>query len=277
MPTAAAEPRRRIRPGAYAVFFALFALVLFLSHLSLLRLPYFWDEAGQFVPAALDIFHGGHWIPRSVTPNIHPPGVMAYLALSWWIAGFHPAVTRCAMLLLSTCGVLAAFLLAIELSREAQGRPAFLAAGMLCASPLFFAQAMLAQLDAPAMLFTALALLFFLQDRLSLSVAACMALVVVKETGMVVPLVFLLWLAHERRWRDALRFVMPAALLAVWIAVLARTTGSWAGNPGFVQYNLNEPAQPVRILVTLLRRLYYLGVANPGVIEVWAMYATAAA
>ena len=37
---------------------------------------FFWDEVGQFVPASLDLFHKGALVPRSVTPNAHPPGVM---------------------------------------------------------------------------------------------------------------------------------------------------------------------------------------------------------
>ena len=78
---------------------------------------------------------------------------------------------------------------------------------MLLLSPLFFAQSMLAQLDAPAMLFTALALLLFLQNHLRASAAVCVALVLVKETGAVVPAVFALWLARERRWRDAAWFL----------------------------------------------------------------------
>jgi 4-amino-4-deoxy-L-arabinose transferase-like glycosyltransferase len=254
--------RRRIGSGAYVVFFLLFALILFLSHIPLLSLPYFWDEAGQFVPAGLDILHGGHWIPQSVKPNIHPPAVMAYLAAAWKLAGFTPVTTRCAMLLVAAFGVLAAFLLAIELARDADGRPAFLAAGLVLLSPLFFAQSIMAQLDAPAMLFTSLALLFFLQERLPLAVAASVILVLVKETGLVVPLVFLLWLARERRWRDALWFALPGFVLLVWIAVLARTTGNWAGNPDFEAYNLTYTARPARIALMFLRRVYYIVFAN---------------
>ena len=183
-------PRRRIPVQTYGFFLLLFALVLLCGHLSFLTLPYYWDEAGYYVPAALDIYHGAGAIPHSVVPNVHPPAVMAYLAAAWRVAGYHPAVTRGAMLLVAAFSLLAVFLLAIELSRELRGAPAFLAAALMCCSPLFFAQSMMAQLDAPAMLFTALALLFFLQDRIALSAAACVALVMVKETGIVAPLVF---------------------------------------------------------------------------------------
>jgi 4-amino-4-deoxy-L-arabinose transferase-like glycosyltransferase len=263
MRTDAREQRRSIRPGVYVVFFLLFAVLVFLPHLPLIQLPYFWDEAGQFIPAALDILRGGHWIPRSTVPNIHPPAIMAYLAAVWQLTGYHPAATRCAMLMLASVGVLAAFLLAIELSRAARGRPALLAAALLCASPVYFSQAMLAQLDAPAMLFTTAALLWFLQDRIRLSAMACVALVLVKETGIVVPLVLAAWLVSERRRRDALYFAAPAVVLGIWVLFLVRATGHWTGNTEFARFNLYDPlSHPLRLLVTFLRRLYYLVFAN---------------
>lgn len=250
--------RRPIRVSSYLLLYLFFAGVLIVTHMSLVSLPYFWDEAGQFIPATLDLMRDGAWIPHSTTPNIHPPAVPAYLAAVWRVAGFSPVSTRIAMLALSAMGVLAAFLLAVELTREARGAPAFLAAAMLCLSPVFFAQSMLAHLDAPAMLFTALALLLFVQNHIRSAAAACLALVLVKETGAVVPAVFALWLAKERRWRDAAWFLIPAAALAGWIVVLKRATGHWAGSDSFAAYNVWYPLQPLRMLGTFARRLYYL-------------------
>lgn len=255
-------PRGAVRPGSYAILWALCAAIVIPSHLWLARLPYYWDEAGQFIPAALDILRHGWWIPHSAPPSIHPPAVAAYLAAVWRIAGFTPAATRLAMLALASSAVLAAFLLAIELGRGARGAPAFLAAGLLCASPPFFAQSLLAQLDMPAMLFTTLALLCFLEERVRLAAAVCVALVLVRETGLVVPLVLGGWLLAERRWRDAAWFAAPVAVMALWIAMLLRFTGNWAGNAAFLEYNLRDPLHPLRLAVTLARRLYFLLFAN---------------
>lgn len=259
-----AEPAhaRRIRPESYGFLFLLFASVLFLCHAPWIDLPYYWDEAGQFIPSALDILHTGAFVPHSVTPNIHPPAVTAYLAAVWGLVGYRPESTRCAMLVLAAFGLLVSLLLAIELVREARGMPAFLAVALLCLSPVFFAQAMLAQLDAPAMLFTALALLLFLQNRVAGAAAACVALVLVKETGVVAPLVFGLWLAYERRWRDAILFLAPVGVLGIWIGIVAHITGHWAGNEAFARYNVYYPLHPVRLAVNFLRRLYYLFFAN---------------
>jgi hypothetical protein len=254
--------RSGARLSSYAILLALFASIVISSHLWLARLPFYWDEAGQFVPAALDLFRGGHLIPQTTVPNIHPPLVLAYLAGVWQVFGFNPAVTHTAMLVLASFALLAAFLLAIELSQEARGAPAFLAAALLGVSPVFFAESGLAQLDAPAMLFTTLALWFFLRDRIPLSAACCVALVLVKETGVVTPLVFGAWLVRERRRRDAAWFVLPAVALAGWIGMLSHFTGYWAGNREFVEYNLTYPLHPVRLAVTLARRLYFLFFAN---------------
>ncbi len=253
---------RSISLRSYAILLGLFAALLFLAHVPWLDLPYYWDEAGFYVPAALDVLHGGSLIPHSVPPLIHPPGIPLYLAAVWSIAGFHPETTRCAMLLLAAAAATMAFLLAIDLLRDIPGMPAFLAAGLLCLSPVFFSQSLMAQLDMPAMLFTTLALWLFLRERILPAALACTALVLVKETGIVAPLIFAAWLAYERRWRDAAWFLAPVAALGGWIAILAHATGHWTGSPGFVDYNLFYPLHPARFLFNALRRIYYLFFAN---------------
>jgi hypothetical protein len=244
-----------------AILFSVCAAAMFGSHFRLLGLPYFWDEAGQFVPQALDLFHQGSWIPHSAIPNIHPPLVEAFVAAAWKVAGCHPAVSRAAMLLFASGGLAATFLLALQLAGGAV-RTALVAAGLLLVSPLFFAQSILVQLDAPAMLMATLALLFFLRERMELSAAACVLLVLVKETGLAVPAALGLWLAAEHRWKDALLFAVPGLSLLAWIAVLYRQAGFWAGNPGFLEYNLYYPLDPLRLGLAAARRAYFLCFAD---------------
>lgn len=260
--TQAPHENRPIRVSTYVIFLAFFAALLFITHLSFLHVPYFWDEAAQFVPWGLDFYHHGSLVATSVKPNIHPPAVIVYLAAVWKVAGFSTVATRSAMLLLSAFGLLAAFLLAIELCKDVRGMPAFLAVVLLFISPLFFAQAMLAQLDAPAMLFTSLALLFFLQGRMRWSALACVALVLTKETGVVAPLLFGYRLARERRWQEASYFLAPLAALAAWVGALYGVTGHWTGNAGFARYNLSYPLEPAHIPAAVARRLYFLFVAD---------------
>jgi len=88
------------------IFPVIFA-ALYLTHWSLLRLPYFWDEAGYYIPAAWDFFRTGSLIPVTTVTNAHPPLPSVYLALWWKVCGFHPEVTREAVLIVAAAGLLA--------------------------------------------------------------------------------------------------------------------------------------------------------------------------
>jgi hypothetical protein len=250
--------RRRVSAGSYALFFVIFTAVVAISHAPFFDLPFFWDEAGQFVPASLDLFRSGALISHSATPNAHPPGVMAYLAAVWAVAGFSIVATRAAMLLLAALCVLVVFSLAIKLCGDVKGVPAFAVAALLCCSPIFYAQAMLAQLDMPAMLFTILALLLFLEEQIFLSAVACVALVLVKETGVLAPLLFGIWLLAERRVLQAGYFLLPLGALGAWFLYFYERTGHLFGSAEFTQYNLTYLMHPVRTAVVLSKRLYHL-------------------
>ena len=106
---------RSIHP--VALLLLIFAAQVLL-HLPLLHLPYFWDEAGYYVPAAYDIYKDAAFIPHSTLSDGHPPLVMAYLALAWKIFGYSPLVTRCAMLLVSAFGLLGVYRLASDVSNR---------------------------------------------------------------------------------------------------------------------------------------------------------------
>lgn len=140
------------------VLASLCALV-FLTHLTLLDLPYYWDEAGYFIPAARDIYADGALVPHSTLSNAHPPLVPLYLALAWKLFGFHIAVARAAMLLVSALALGGVFRLA---ERVANGRVA--AASVLCTAlyPVFFAQSSLAHLDMAVAALTVWGLVLYL-------------------------------------------------------------------------------------------------------------------
>jgi hypothetical protein len=274
------QPRLRapVRWQSYALTFGFVAVIVLLMHGPLLDLPFYWDEVGQFIPASLDLFRAGSWIPVSTVPNVHPPGVMAYLAAVWSIFGYSISATRIAMLIVASSGALVTFLLAIELARGSTGLPAFAALATLCLSPLFFAQAMMAQLDMPAMCLSLLALLLFLQNRIWASAIACIVLVLVKETGLVVPALFGGWLFLEhgdsKRRLQALWFLLPLPGLGIWLLALHHATGHWFGNAAFTAYNLWDPLRPIPFLLAVLRRCYYLFVSTGHIIGtvavVWA-------
>jgi hypothetical protein len=240
------------------VFFFLFGIPFFAAHYVLLPLPYFWDEHGQFIPTALDLWRDGAWVAHSTLPNVHPPGVAVYLAAWFQIFGYSITIVRVAMLVLACLGLSGIFLLAVELSSAAEGAPAFLPPLLMMVSPLFFMQAMMAQLDMPAMVFTVWALLFFLRGNHPAAGAISVALVLAKETGVVAPIIFFILLLREQKKTAALAYLAAPVALACWLLVLHHATGNWMGNAGFAHYNIAYSLQPVRLIFTFLRRIYYL-------------------
>jgi hypothetical protein len=257
---AAAEPARRYHYYLLVFFFLL--EILLVIHLRLLALPFFWDEHGQFIPTALDLLRTGSWIAHSTIPNVHPPGVEAYLVLWYRLVGFSIPVTRVAMLVLGALGLLVTFLLTLHLKLGRGAAPAFLASLFLLASPLFFTQSMMAELDMPAMLFTLIAILLFIRTEYAAAAAASVALVLVKESGLVVPCVLCLILLSRKDWRRAAYFIAPGAALLAWLIFLHQSTGYWLGNPGFAHYNVTYALHPMRIAMSFVRHIYYLFLAE---------------
>ena len=143
---------------------------------------------------------------------------------------------------MASAGLLFSYLLALRLCRATV--PAIVATLFLVASPIFFSQSEMILLDMPAMTFTALALLLFLDERYAACAAACTALVLMKETSITTPMVFGAWLLfREKKIRQALYFFAPAAALGAWLVLLHSKTGYWLGNEEFARYNVDECAE----------------------------------
>jgi hypothetical protein len=111
----------------------------------LLRLPYYWDEAGYYIPAAWDFFRTGSLIPITTLTNAHPPLPSIYLALWWKASGFYPEVTREAVLMVAALGLLAVWRLAMRLVGVAS--VAFWTVVLTGLYPIWFAQSTLAHAD----------------------------------------------------------------------------------------------------------------------------------
>src|SRR6266498_2458915 len=143
------------------LLFSLFFAGLMLLHAPLLRLPYFWDEAGYYIPAARDLL-AGSLIPHSTPSNAHPPLVMMWLALAWKIFGQAPLVTRCAMLLVAAFSLTGFFRLAKAVANNTVAVASTFLVGIY---PVFFAQSSLAQVDLPAAGLTFWALDAYVRQR----------------------------------------------------------------------------------------------------------------
>ena len=138
------NPRRDAPLPIWMIFPVIF-MALYASHFTLLRVPYYWDEAGYYIPAAWDFFRTGTLIPTTTLSNAHPPLPSIYLALWWKTSGYFPAVTREAVLMVASLGLLAVWRLAMRLVGVAS--VAFWTTLLTGLYPIWFAQSSLAQAD----------------------------------------------------------------------------------------------------------------------------------
>ncbi|MGB0038882.1 MAG: glycosyltransferase [Terriglobales bacterium] len=264
------ETRSKAAPPAAPTQFLLFAIffaTLMLLHAPLLRLPYFWDEAGYYVPAARDLYLTGTLIPQSTPSNAHPPLVLAWLALAWRVAGYSTLVTRTAMLALAAFSLLGLF----RLARAAANLPvAWATTALVAIYPVFFTQSSLAQVDLPAAGFTFWALLAYLEDRPWKQVLWFSLAALAKETAILAPVALFAWqlLANiaGHRWRElvpppdrrtrAFHFLLPIVPLACWFGYHYAKTGFLFGNPEFFRYNVAATLDTLRFPFALAMRIW---------------------
>ena len=214
---------------------------------------------GHYLPAALDLYREGAWIPHSVPPSAHPPGVMALLALVWHAFGYSIASARLTMLTVASLGVLFSLILTTRLAHGKPGAPAIASVLFLIATPIFYTQSMMAQLDMPAMTFTVLALLLFFDRRYLGCAIICAVRVLFKETTITTPAVFAAWLwFRQGERRESLYFALPAAALATWLLLLHHSTGHWLGSENFARDNIGDALTFHHILIAVCERAWFL-------------------
>jgi len=292
-------PLLRVTP----VLFAVIAVSIFLLHLPLLQLPYFWDEAGYYVPAARDILLSGSFIPHSTVSNAHPPLVMAWIALWWKVVGYAPLVTRTAMLVLAAFSLLGVFRLA---ERVANTQVAVAATLCTAVYPAFFAQSSLAHLDLAAAGLIFWGLSAYVEDELLAAALWFGLAALAKETAILAPVALAgwemvgvlargsslrkLWMSGENvpqglkptlkqngyRSAEGLRsksgariffLLIPLLPLALWYGYHYARTGYVFGNPEFFRYNVAATLNPTRFLLALAMRVWQVG----GYLHLWIL------
>jgi 4-amino-4-deoxy-L-arabinose transferase-like glycosyltransferase len=258
--------------SALRFFFLLLGLFAaeVLAHITLLHLPYYWDEAGYYVPAAYDFFRTGTLIPFSTLTNAHPPGLSLYLAAAWKLFGFAPVTTRVSMCLAAAFALAAVWRLALD-ALESRAAAAAVTA-MTAVYPVWFAQSTLAQADMLAAPFTLWALCFAWSARGGrrtqwAAFAGFTAAALTKEIAIGTPLALAAWegwLLLRRRpgrhadWRRLLAFTAPVVPLASWFAYHRWRTGFIFGNPEYLRYNAGATMAPMRVAWALAHRIMHL-------------------
>ncbi len=243
--------------------FAASLLILFAlevaAHGPLLALPYYWDEAGYYIPAAYDFFRTGTLVPFSTLTNAHPPGLSLYLAAAWRVFGFHPGTTRVSVCLLAALALAGVY----RLAREAFGarEPAVAVAVLTACYPVFFVQSTLAHADIQACAATVWGLVFALRAPSRVWAAAgCFTLAALsKEIAIGTPLALACYELAAQNWRRAAMLLLPVAPLAAWFGYHRWRTGFIFGNPEFLRYNALATFSPERVLLALGHRALHLG------------------
>jgi 4-amino-4-deoxy-L-arabinose transferase-like glycosyltransferase len=254
------------------MLFPLFFAAVYLSHLTLLRLPYFWDEGGYYIPAAWDFFRTGSLIPQSTVTNAHPPLPSILLAAWWQLSGFVISGTRTLICIVSASALLGVY----KLARTLAGAAAAAVVTFLTAVyPIWFAQSTLAHADIFAAAFTLWGLAFYFdrndenQSTAKNQILAAIMFslsVLSKETAIITPVALALWEAvlylQNRRKRDTLTWLVallsPILPLAAWYAYHYHRTGFIFGNPEFLRYNATANLSAYRIALCLWHRFLHL-------------------
>jgi len=261
------------RPFPTWRIFPVIFVALYVSHFTLLRVPYYWDEAGYYIPAAWDFFRTGSLIPISTLTNAHPPLPSIYLALCWKASGFLPEVTREAVLLVASLGLLAVWKLAMRLVGVLS--VAFWTVALTAIYPIWFAQSTLAHADIFAAACSLWGLVYALPSRhrewfhKSWAAAAWFAAAALcKETAIVIPLTLAALSfvegirahapARYRLWREAAWLSSCVLPLAGWYAWHYFKTGFLFGNPYFLRYNAQANLDPLRFLAAFEHRILHL-------------------
>jgi 4-amino-4-deoxy-L-arabinose transferase-like glycosyltransferase len=258
---------KRLAPASFTRTFPLIFVAVLLVHAPLLRLPFFWDEAGFYVPAAYDLAHAHTLVPTTTIDTGHPPLSAAYLALWFTLFGWKPAVARVAMLLLAALALTNVFLLARRLAGTGVAVATTVATSVY---PIFFVQSSLAHADIAAAAFTLWGIRLYVERRIWPSQLAFCLAVLSKETAIITPLAFALWeILHARdesgrsRFQRAAIALTPLVPLLAWLAYHHHLTGRFLGSADFYQYNVTQALSPLRVLLALVQRIWQLfGIMN---------------
>lgn len=261
-------PRWLRLPASFQIYSIIFVVIFFL-HAPLLRLPFFWDEAGFYVPAAYDLTHTHTLIPRTTLDTAHPPLPAAYLALWFSVSGWKPAVARIAMLLLAALALTNVFLLARRLAGTGVAVASTVATAVY---PIWFVQSSLTHADLPAAAFTLWGIRSAIEKRLWTSQVAFSLAVLSKETAIITPLAFAVWelisqsdgpQSVKSRLAGCVVWLTPALPLAAWFIYHHHVSGRYFGGAEFYKYNVAQAVTPIRFFLALLLRLWHiLGIMN---------------
>ncbi|MCF8276294.1 MAG: glycosyltransferase family 39 protein [Flavobacteriales bacterium] len=208
---------------------ALIGIFFVLIKIPYLNLPYFWDEAWVYAPAVFDMYENGPSLsPDSIAPELSRghPILFHFLAVCWMtIFGTSFTVVHLFPLFQSVLLLWTIYKLGSSLANEQVG---FWAAALLALQPILIQQSGFLLPEVQLALFATLTILFYLKRKPWWYIASASALLLTKETGiLVIAVIGILELVDFLRERTLTRkriweFVsvgIPVGLAAVYFGV----------------------------------------------------------
>jgi 4-amino-4-deoxy-L-arabinose transferase-like glycosyltransferase len=219
-----------------AIFFFLLVVI---SKMNILSLPYYWDEFVYIRPT--------HWLYQGsllrIIPGLHPsdmfyghpPGLYLSLAVLYRIFGETISVSHGLVIIFSFVGVFFTYLLASHLHNRATG---ILAALLLFFSPLYFAQSGMVLGDIPITALGIMAVYFMLREQYTAYLLSGLYLVMVKESAMAIIAAIVLYLYLTERASPGigvkiLKYSVPLFAIGAFFVMQKVTTGIALPNPYF--------------------------------------------
>jgi 4-amino-4-deoxy-L-arabinose transferase-like glycosyltransferase len=212
-----------------------------LMKIPLLDLPVYHDES-YVVAAAWAIRQAKFWpFPAGAEFYGHPPVGFELAALAWFIFPPRPWALHVASVSLAAATIVTTYRIGAVLWTRVVGS---IAAMLLAACPLFFAQAGLLQLDLVAMAFATTAFYALVRQNFALYVTSGCLMLLSKETSLILllPLFAYAWtqtrdLPKGARTRALMLYATPLVVFCVWVGVHKAVTGFWWGDAATIAGN----------------------------------------
>ena len=211
-----------------------------------LSLPYHADE--------IVYVHGAHYLSEvswlRILPGLHPPEAfhghppLTYLVLSigYRLLGDVPRTGHLVILGFSLVTLIYTYRLGALLAGERAG---LIAAALLLATPMFFAQSVLVHGDMPVAAAGTAVLFYFLRRQTTAYLVAASLMLMFKETSLlIVAACAIATLLREQprwtrqAWKQAVLIASPAALLGAFFLLQRLATGTTLNNPYFADHAL---------------------------------------
>jgi len=249
-----------------------FFLVVFGSKVSVLDLPYHWDEIGYVVPM--------HWLAQGslsrVVPGAHPPhaffghppGLFLSLAFLYQIFGETIWLSHFVGVTFAFLGVFFTYLLSAHLFDRGTG---IIAASFLFGSPIYFTQSAMALPDIPVTALGVMCVYFFFKRQPVAYLFSALYLVLLKETSLahifsIVTYLVLFERKHPRFWGTLFRYKTPLLVTPLFFALEKVTTGQFLTNPYFEMHSAFS-FTPGQVLAQLAKVLDWIFISQ----QRWAL------